>query len=97
MPIDDAWLQPFTTLVTGIADVEASMSEPALGVAWHMERAVLDTPLELSVEVAEDGSVALATAPPTQHVETTYMPVFHQIRMTVAADVQQEDEDAGGR
>jgi 2,3-bisphosphoglycerate-dependent phosphoglycerate mutase len=53
----------------------------------------LDLPIELDVGVTDEGTVALAGAPPTQHVETTYMPVFHRISLSIRAD---EDLDGDG-
>lgn len=86
MPIADDWLQPFATLCAGVADLDAGLSDPVLGVEMRMERAELDLPIELDVRADDRGVVTIASAPPTQQVETSYMPVFHRIRMTVTAD-----------
>ena len=82
----DEHLHPFQSLFTGLADLEARMSAPELGVAMQVERAAFDLPVELHVEVGDDGDVRLIGAPPTQQVETSWMPVFHQIRLTVERD-----------
>ena len=86
--IFDEWLHPFARIFEGLADLDAHMADDdlGLGLAMHMERADLDLPVELDAEVAEDGAVSLTSAPPTQHVETTYMPVFHRLRLVVAVD-----------
>ncbi len=86
MPLDGDWLQPFETIFAGIADFDAALRDDRLGVAMRIQRAVVETPIELGVLVDPDGAVTLTGAPPTQHVETTVMPVFHGIRMTVTAD-----------
>lgn len=86
MPLKWDWLQPFEAVFTGIADLDQSMFDPDTGLCMQVERASIDTPVELDVCVDENGAVSILGAPPTQHVETTYMPVFHQIEITVTAD-----------
>ncbi len=82
----DEYLHPFSTLCVGIADLDAELVDSDFGVAMRLERATLDLPIELDVRSGDDGRVEIISAPPTQHVETTYMPVFHRIRLTVTAD-----------
>jgi hypothetical protein len=50
----------------------------------------LDLPVELRVEVDEDGRARIGVSPPTQTTETTILPVFH--RMTIAIE---RDDDRG--
>lgn len=82
----DEHLHPFESLFQALGELDARMSEPALGLAMHVERAAFDLPVELHVEVDEDGGVRMSGAPPTQQVRTTWMPVFHQLRLTVTSD-----------
>jgi hypothetical protein len=86
MAIEFDWLQPFEAVFTGIADFDAGLLDPELGLGMRLERAAIDTPIELDVLVDDDGRVSIVAAPPTQHVETTYMPVFHHIDLVVTAD-----------
>ena len=79
-------LRPFTALFSGVADLDADLADPATGLALRLERARLDLPVELHVEVDEGGAVRLLGAPPTQHVATTWMPVWHRMRLEVTAD-----------
>lgn len=44
-------------------------------------RVSVDLPIELQVNVDDAGAVHLGTAPPTQHVATTTMPVLHRLRL----------------
>jgi hypothetical protein len=60
--------------------------DPEMGFGMRLARAAIDTPIELDVLVGDDGGVSIVGAPPTQHVETTYMPVFHHIDLVVTAD-----------
>jgi hypothetical protein len=86
MAIEFDWLQPFEMVFAGVADLDPCLVAPGLEMGMRMERAAIDTPIELDVLVDEDGAVSIVGAPPTQHIETTYMPVFHQIDVVVTAD-----------
>jgi hypothetical protein len=86
MVLDDEYLHPFSRLFEGIADLDAALVDEEFGAAFLLDEAIVELPIELSIGVTDQGTVALATAPPTQHVETTYMPVFHQIRLSVRSD-----------
>ena len=44
------------------------------------------TPIELSIDVAADGTVALGGAPPLYHVATSMLPVFHSIRLVAVRE-----------
>jgi hypothetical protein len=82
----DEYLHPFSTLCVGIADLDAELVHDDFGVAMRLEQAKVDLPIELDVYTTPDGRVEIASSPPTQQIETTYMPVFHRIRLTVTAD-----------
>jgi hypothetical protein len=84
----DEFLHPFHALFAGLADLDADLVDDDAGVRMTMERAKIDLPIELSVTVDDAGAVTLVSAPPTQHVATTWMPVFHRIHLTVAADAR---------
>ena len=81
----DDHLHPFDTLVRGVSDLDAGLRDTAAGVAMAVERVVVDLPVEVWVDVGDDGRVTLRGAPPTQHVATTWMPTLHQLRLEVRA------------
>ena len=93
MELDDEYLHPFARMFESFCDVETSVGGAEEGIALRLDEARLDLPIELDVGVTDEGTVALAGAPPTQHVETTYMPVFHRISLSIRAD---EDLDGDG-
>lgn len=74
-------LSPFAAFVQGLADLDLESAAPADGLL--VEEVRLELPVELRVEVEEDGQVRVSGAPPTQHVETTVMPVFHRLSLRV--------------
>lgn len=47
----------------------------------------LDLPVELSVELRTDTRQRIDMSTPTQTVETSVMPVWHQLRVTLALEV----------
>lgn len=74
-------LEGFLDAVTG--DIPAGMELARLEVA---------VPVELRTG-ASDGRLSLR--PPSQHIETSIMPVWHQLRFTVELDGDNGDEQAG--
>ena len=54
----------------------------------------LDLPLELDVESDDAAGLvhAVRASPPTQHVRTTVMPVFHRLRVRVVAEGEEVDD-----
>lgn len=80
---DDWSLPTVASLVAALADIdetaevlsEGTLSIDALSVA---------SPIELDVAVDEEGAVRITGSTPTQWTETTILPVFHAIRLTIA-------------
>ena len=93
----DPALVPFGALVVGFApdedDGDADGAAALEGLPEEIARAVreirplfvarvsVDLPIELQVNVDAAGVVHLGTAPPTQHVATSTMPVLHRLRL----------------
>lgn len=84
----DEHLHPFDALVLGVCELDAGLRDEAAGVAMTVERVAVDLPVEVWFDVAANGVVTLRGAPPTQHVETTWMPTLHQLRLEVRAEVR---------
>lgn len=64
--------------------VHDSSGAPGLGV-MEVERLDVDLPVEMDVTALADTVARVGVGPPTQWVETTVMPVFHRLRLTVEA------------
>lgn len=86
MVLEDEYLHPFSRLFESLADFDATLIDEEVGVGFRLDEAIVELPIELTIGVTDQGTVAIASAPPTQHVQTTYMPVFHQIRLAVRSD-----------
>ena len=94
---EDAFHEPLGDLVHALTAVETVVGSEAAGVRFSVERMELGLPIELRERVAEDGSVTLRGAPPTQQIETTVFPVLHQLRIGLTVEVEDEGDDDGGR
>ncbi len=67
-------------------DVIGRLSDEEAGVSMWVEELAVETPIELSVQVQADGSLALGVAPPIYAVDVTVEPVLHRLRFTAVAD-----------
>jgi hypothetical protein len=94
----DEALRPFRDFLESLAsaiDVHAAAdsSEAVLGEdrtglrseRFYVDRIRVDLPFELEVLTPEIG-MQLGAGPPTQYTETTIMPVFHRLSMTIESN-----------
>ena len=58
----------------------------------HVSALTITMPVELDVLALGNQVVALGAAPPTQHIATTVLPVFHDLRLTLMADATEGDD-----
>ena len=83
---EDDPLPPFNQLVSHLADYNQQWVDPDTGQTLTVEQLQVEMPIELRVTVADDGSVSLQGAPPTQRTETTILPVFHQMKLRIVRE-----------
>ncbi len=74
---------PFSEFVEEFVAVDHYMEQnfEDRNVAMHIEKITTETPCQLHVEVDDDGKVNLGSIPPMYYVETSFMPVFHNIKI----------------
>lgn len=60
--------------------------------SMSIERIILEMPFELEVKTGSNGDIVLGSSPPTQKIETTFMPVFHRIKMNIEV-IHKSDEE----
>lgn len=88
----DAWideaLAPFAVFVDAmsVASTAAISGSEYLPSMW-VEQMEIELPFEIDVVVEPDGRVRLAGGPPTQYTETTFMPVFHKVKLAVSGEM----------
>jgi hypothetical protein len=89
----DSWideqLAPFAVFVDAmsVASAAAISGSEYVPSMW-VERLEIELPFEMDVLVEPDGRVRLAGGPPTQYTETTFMPVFHKVKLAVIGEMK---------
>jgi hypothetical protein len=82
-PFDQALLS-FGELVAAFGpDEDELVADVEDAGRMSVERVTLDLPVEIEVAIGEAGDVRLGSAPPTQRLATTIMPVMHRLRMRI--------------
>lgn len=80
--IDEAYAS-FVDNITAFADIEGIFEDPHHMQRLRVRRVEVETPIELDLRVSREGVTALGTAPPVYRTDTTIMPVFHTLRLTL--------------
>lgn len=83
--VDEAMLE-MGEFVYEMSDIDGYLTSEEAEFALKMEHVELDMPIQLDVKVAEDGTVKIGSSPPLYYVETTVMPVFHQMKIHIERD-----------
>jgi len=86
--IDEAYVS-FVDQLVAFGSIPGVFEDPHHIQRLRVRRIEVETPIELDLR-SSDGSVnAIGGAPPLYRVETTIMPVFHTLRLTLvsAADL----------
>lgn len=76
-------LMPFAELCHALTDYEKQRVDPETGQVLTVEKIKVDIPIELRVNVDDVGQVTLRGSAPTQRTETSVLPTFHQMQLTV--------------
>jgi hypothetical protein len=77
-------LIPLGEFVAGLVDLEptAGTGEERLTI----ERLRLELPIEVSLALPRGAAEGLTAGPPTQRLETSVLPVFHRLSVTLERD-----------
>jgi hypothetical protein len=79
----DQELLPFAEVVHALAEIEGVVGDDQWGMKMSVEEIEIDMPLEFDIMTDENGNVVLGGAPPTQTIETSFMPVFHRVKVGI--------------
>ena len=79
--VDEAMMSLEEMVADLVAPVEEIVDEEN-GVLMGISSISIDMPVQLDVVMDENGQVHLGTTPPLYHLETSFMPVFHQLWFT---------------
>lgn len=58
-------------------------------VAMQIEKIRTETACQLHIDVDDNGEVKIGTIPPLYYVETSFMPVFHNIKINFEIEENQ--------
>jgi hypothetical protein len=83
--LDEAFLPISELLPLLLPDIPDLVDEEA-GIRSRMVACEVDTPVELDIQVSAGGQVVLGGVPPLYHEQTTWLPVFHRVRLTAVRE-----------
>lgn len=91
--IDEAMLE-IGEFVSQMTDVDGYLVDEEMQSALRVEKVYMSMPIQLDLQMREDGSVSLGGSPPLYYAETTFLPVFHQLTINIIIEekVNQESE-----
>lgn len=80
--LDEAFL-PLADFIKEVTDIDAEISDRKTGMTMTAETIDMSMPIELDLQVEENGDVLIGAIPPLYYVETTVLPVFHQLTINL--------------
>lgn len=81
---DDDFIE-LNEFVLEMANVDFYLSEHYLDeeIVLQPEKVAMETPVQLVIELDENNEVKIGAIPPMYYVETTFMPIFHNIKLNI--------------
>ena len=95
-PIDEAMLE-MGDFISQMTEVDGYLFDAEWNTATMLEEVELSIPIQLDLHVDDNGSVVIGTAPPLYYVETTFMPVFHQLNVKINVTENNESYANSGK
>lgn len=83
--IDEAMLE-IGDFVGQMSEIDGYLFSGEEQFNLYAERISLDMPVQLDIKVTDTGIVKIGSSPPLYYVETSIMPVFHQIRINMESN-----------
>ncbi|ELR72568.1 hypothetical protein C900_01242 [Fulvivirga imtechensis AK7] len=74
--------------VSEMSDIEGYLISEEEEMVMRAESVSLDFPMQLDIRVLESGEIKIGSSPPLYYVDTTIMPVFHQMKLNITVDTQ---------
>ncbi len=57
-------------------------------IASHIKQVEIESPCQMHIDVDEHGHVSIGAIPPMYYISTSFMPVFHNIKVTIETDTK---------
>ncbi|MEL6440788.1 MAG: hypothetical protein AAFQ80_16220 [Cyanobacteria bacterium J06621_8] len=83
---DNEILIPFAEILEQLVYYGEPLEDPTGDRTMKIEQVTVKMPVEIKVTVDEDGQASLISNAPTQSTETTTIPVFYRLKLTVELD-----------
>lgn len=80
--IDEAALT-LSEFIESLTNVNGEVRDAQAGFSMTAKVITMGMPVELDVAVTPSGAIALGATPPMYYLETSVMPVFHQLTLTL--------------
>ena len=80
----DESLVPFSLIMELMTNIGERTSDEEFDNPVVVSEMTVSLPIEMEVHVDDEGGMTIGSAPPTQKIETTFMPVFQNVRVTIA-------------
>ena len=87
--IDRAFLS-VSQFMASLGDFEGQIQNEVNSLS--IEAIKIEMPFELDLKTDSNDHLVLGSSPPTQKIETSFMPVFHKIKMNIEV-IQKGDEE----
>lgn len=83
--LKDEYFIELNEFVFEMADVDFYFSEHYLDqeIVLTPDKIETETSIQLVIEIDENNNIQIGAIPPMYYVETTFMPVFHKIRLNI--------------
>lgn len=83
---DDDFIE-LSDFIIEMSNVDFYFSEHFMDseIVLQPEKIETETPIQLAIEIDENNIVRIGAIPPMYYVETTFMPVFHNINLIIEA------------
>jgi hypothetical protein len=79
----DQELLPLAEIVYALSEIEGAVGDDAWGMKMSVDEIEIDMPLEFDIMTDDNGKIVLGGSPPTQTIETSFMPVFHRVKIGI--------------
>ena len=92
--IDEAMLN-MGEFLSQMTDVDGYLRDTGMLTAMQLEKVNLSMPIQLDLQMKNDGSLALGGSPPLYYAETTFLPVFHQLTVNIKVEEKENLQSDG--
>ena len=80
----DEKLEPLSFMMEAFSAITEAAPEEDFWDVMKVGQMKFDFPVEVDVHVDDEGGITLGSAPPTQYIETSFMPVMQNVQITIA-------------